>query len=247
MPVRLVEWNVSMALHRKAHLLAELAPTLAVLPETAHPQKTQAILESIGATRSPTSVQWIGSEKNKNKGLSVVAFDGWDLRLDDSYDKGYEWVLPVHVIGPRRMRLLAVWDMGNRGKGHASAREMGACRASLNQYAEFLAGDGDPVVISGDFNCSVYWDKPEKVWKFGDFMDNLESRGFVSAYHLMRECGRGVEPEPTLWWRKKVESSYHIDYTFVRPADAIQAVDVGLHGDWLAHSDHAPMAVDLLL
>ena len=78
-------------------------------------------------------------------------------------------------------------------------------------------------------------------------MDEVDSRGFASAYHFDRKCGRGAEPDPTLWWRRNTESRYHIDYTFVRPADTIQAVDVGLHGDWLAHSDHAPMAVDLLL
>ena len=53
-------------------------------------------------------MQWIGA--NPNKGLSVVAFNGWDLRVADSYDEGYQWVLPVHVIGPRRIRLLAVWE-----------------------------------------------------------------------------------------------------------------------------------------
>ena len=99
--VRVVEWNVSMALQRKTHLLAKLAPTIAILPETAHRDRTRAALEAIGATMSSTSVQWVGA--NKNKGLSVVAFDGWDLRIDDSYDEGYQWVLPVHVIGPHRV------------------------------------------------------------------------------------------------------------------------------------------------
>jgi hypothetical protein len=247
MPVRLVEWNVSMALHRKAHLLAELAPTIAVLPETAHADKTRAILESVGATTSPTSVQWIGSEKNKNKGLSVVAFNGCDLRIDESYDSGYEWVMPVHVTGPRRIRLLAVWDMGNRGNGHDSARAVGSCRASLGHYSEFLDGAADLTVISGDFNNSVYWDTPEKEAKFGDFMDGLQTRGFVSAYHVKRECGRGAEPEPTLWWRRNIDKTFHIDYTFVRPGDAIQDVTIGKHEDWLAYSDHPPMTVDLRL
>lgn len=245
--VRVVEWNVSMALHRKAPFLAELAPSIAVLPETAHPDKTRAALEAVGATRSSTSVQWIGSEKNKNKGLSVVAFDGWDLRIDESYDAGYEWVMPVHVIGPSRIRLLAVWDMNVRGKGHDSARALGSCRASLSHYGEFLDGDADLTVISGDFNNSVRWDTPEKEAKFGDFMDDLESRGFASAYHLKSGCGRGEEPEHTLWWRKNVDASYHIDYTFVRPGDAIQDVTIGKHEDWLAYSDHPPMTVDLRL
>lgn len=243
--VRLVEWNVSMAVHRKTRLIADLRPSVAILPETAHPDRTRPALEAIGATKSPTAVQWIGARTRK--GLSVVAFNGWDLRFDASYDEGYQWVLPVHVIGPRQLRLLAVWDMGNRGTGHESARRLGACRASLSHYAEFLAGDADATLISGDFNNSVFWDYPEKDANFGDFMDELESLGFASAYHLDRKCGRGAEPDPTLWWRRNTKSRYHIDFTFVRPADAIQTVTVGTADDWITYSDHPPMVVDLRL
>lgn len=244
-PVRIVEWNVSMALHKKAHLLAGLAPSIAILPESTHPDKARPALEAIGATRSPTSIQWAGA--NRNKGLSVVAFDGWDLRLDDSYDEGYQWVLPVHAIGPRKIRLLAVWDMGNRGKGYESARQWGSCRASLTHYADFLAGDADAVVISGDFNKSVYWDTPQKKVKFGDFVGDLESRGFTSAYHRARKCEQGAEPDPTLWWMRDVNKPYHIDYTFVRPVDALLDVAVGSPEDWITYSDHPPMTVDLRL
>ena len=101
------------------------------------------------------------------------------------------------------------------------------------------------VVVSGDFNNSVYWDKPTKRAKFGDFMDQLESRGFVSAYHTHHGSERGAEPHPTLWWMKNADTTYHIDYTFVSRSDAIEAVAVGTHADWIVHSDHSPMTVDL--
>jgi hypothetical protein len=238
-PMRLVEWNVAMSLHNKAHLLADLKPTVAILPESAHPEKTSQALEDIGAT----SVQWVGS--NTSKGLSAVAFNGWELRIDDSYDPGYQWVMPLHLSGPRHLRMLAVWDFNHRGRGHAAARRLGACRASMDHYAEFLSGDADLVVISGDFNNSVYWDTPTKPAKFGDFMDEIEARGFVSAYHYDRQCERGAEPDPTLWWTRNVNKPYHIDYTFVSSPEAIDAVTVGSPYEWLAYSDHSPMTVDL--
>ncbi len=240
-PMRLVEWNVAMSLQTKTHLLKTLNPTIAVLPESACPEKTRPALDAIGAT----SVQWIGA--GANKGLSVVAFDGWELRVDESYDPGYQWVLPLHLSGPRDVRLLAVWDMNHRGKGHESARRLGACRASINHYADFLSGESDLVLISGDFNNSVYWDKPNNSVKFGDFMDQLEAQGFASAYHFDRGCDRGAEPDPTLWWMKNIETTYHIDYTFVSRPDAIESVAVGSHRDWLQHSDHPPMTVDLCI
>ncbi len=239
--VRLVEWNVAMSLHCKAHLLAKLNPTVAILPESANRDKTGSALKEIGAT----SVQWKGS--NPNKGLSVVAFDGWKLRIDESYDPGYQWVMPLHLSGPGYIRLLAVWDMRRLGKGHETARQFGACRASIEHYEGFLSGESDLTVISGDFNNSVCWDKPNKRNNFGDFMDQMKSRGFVSAYHFYHQCERGAEPDPTLWWTRNPEKRYHIDYTFVDRPEAIEAVTVGSHEDWLTHSDHSPMTVDLLI
>ncbi|KAA0098923.1 hypothetical protein CIW49_13685 [Mycolicibacterium sp. P1-18] len=44
---------------------------------------------------------------------------------------------------------------------------------------------------------------------------------------------------------KNVATTYHIDYTFVSRAEAVEAVTVGTHKEWLAHSDHGPMTVDL--
>lgn len=230
-----------MALQSKAHLLARLTPTVAVLPESANTASTRAALAAIGAT----SVQWIGG--NPNKGLLVAAFDGWQLAVDGSYDPGYQWVMPVHLTGPAHIRLLAVWDMNDRGSGHQSARQMGACRAAIPHYDEFLSGPADLVLISGDFNNSIYWDKPTKRAKFGDFMDQLEARGLVSAYHFHYGCGRGAEAHPTLWWMKNLSTTYHIDYTFVSRSDAIESVAMGEHADWIAHSDHSPMTVDILV
>lgn len=228
-----------MSLHTKTHLLAALAPDIAVLPESAHPDRVGDVLAAAGAT----SMQWIGA--SPTKGLLVAAFGDWTLRIDDTYDPGYQWVLPLHLDGPAQIRLLAVWDMNHRGHGHDSARRLGACRASMEHYAEFLSGPADLIVISGDFNNSVYWDKPGGAVKFGDFMDQLESRGFVSAYHHRHGCGRGAEPEPTLWWTRNVDKPYHVDYTFVSPAAAVRGVTMGAHADWLAYSDHSPMTVEL--
>lgn len=228
-----------MALHNKADLLASLHPTVAVLPESGHPDHTRKALESIGAT----SIEWIGG--NPHKGLSVVTFDGWRLRLDESYDPGYQWVMPVHVLGPIHIRLLAVWDMNHRGTGHDAALRLGACRASMDHYEAFLSGPADLALISGDFNNSVVWDRSSKRVRFGDFMDQLASRGFFSAYHHARRCPRGSEPEATLWWTRNADKPYHIDYTFVSRPEAVETVTVGTHTDWLAHSDHSPMTVDL--
>lgn len=157
----------------------------------------------------------------------------------------YQWVTPLHLDGPMRIRMLGVWDMNHRGHGHDSARRLGSCGASLTHYAEFLSGPVDLTVISGDFNNSAYWDKPGGAVRFGDFMDQLAAQGFASAYHQQHGCARGAEPHPTLWWTRNVDKPYHVDYTFVSPAAAVHAVTMGAHADWLPHSDHSPTTVDL--
>ena len=88
---------------------------------------------------------------------------------------------------------------------------------------------------------TVYWYKPCKAFKFSEFMDELENQGFVSAYHFDRGCQRGAEPKPTLWWMKKINTTYHIDYTFVSRPESIQSVALGSHEDWHSYSDHSPI------
>jgi endonuclease/exonuclease/phosphatase family metal-dependent hydrolase len=122
---------------------------------------------------------------------------------------------------------------------------LGACRASIEHYAEFLSGEADLSEISGDFNNSVFSDKPKGRTKLATSWTMMESRGFVSAYHVHHPCERGAEPHPILWWIRNIDKPYHIDYTFVSRPEAIAAVTVGSHADWLAHSDHSPMTVDL--
>ena len=115
----------------------------------------------------------------------------------------------------------------------------------MEHYEGFLSGDADVTVVSGDFNQSVHWDRPKGRRKFGDFMDQMESRGFVSAYHFHHGCERGAEPDPTLWWTRNIDKPYHINYTFVRPGEAIKAVTVGSPRIGLRIATTAPMTVDL--
>jgi endonuclease/exonuclease/phosphatase family metal-dependent hydrolase len=44
---------------------------------------------------------------------------------------------------------------------------------------------------------------------------------------------------------ENISTTYHIDYTFVSRPEAIEAVTMGLHADWIAHSDHSPMTIGL--
>lgn len=237
----LVEWNIAMAAHKKATALATLSPSIAVLPECADLDKSLPALGAIGATDG----LWAGSLVNK--GLGVFAFADWSLSLDESYDPGFPWLLPVHLTGPAHIRLLAVWDMHHRGNGQPEASRAGSARASVSHYAPFLTGDANVIIASGDFNNAVRWDRPRGTHKWADLVALYAELGLVSAYHHTRGCAQGEEPEPTHWWQRNPTKTYHIDYTFVSRPDLITGVSLGSHDTWIAHSDHSPMSVHLRL
>ena len=75
----------------------------------------------------------------------------------------------------------------------------------------------------------------------------LDRFGLESAYHHAHRVEMGQEPSGTLFFRRKADAAYHIDYCFL-PAtwrERIQEVTLGSAEKWIALSDHAPIAVDV--
>src|SRR5262249_5922669 len=93
--MRLVVWNCNMALHRKLDALLRLAPGVPVAPECAAPHLLLA--RKLALDHPPL---WIG--RNRHKGLAVLAFNGYALRLAEPYYPTLHWVAPVEVSGPQR-------------------------------------------------------------------------------------------------------------------------------------------------
>ncbi len=92
--MRLVAWNCNMALHRKLEALRSLQPDVAVLSECAKPE---LVAERAGLMGLDAESVWIGG--NKHKGLAVLAYNGYRLRLDDAYQASHRFIAPVRVDG----------------------------------------------------------------------------------------------------------------------------------------------------
>lgn len=241
--MRIVVWNCSMALHGKLAALRSLKPDIAVIPEAAAP----AIVRDHAGLLVPDHVVWVG--RHRRKGLMILAFGDWMVRLDPQYTDTLREIAPVHVDGPFPFRLLAVWAF-NRGDNFDEAGR-GPILRSLDHYRDFV--NSDRLVVAGDFNNNVLWDvKPKKPNnRHAHVVAALADRGLVSAYHHSRGIGQGNEPEPTLYWqtRRKDGRTYHIDYVFVPAtwADRLAAVTVGEFEPWVGAglSDHVPLIVDV--
>jgi len=243
--MRLVAWNCNMALHRKLDALRRLAPDIAILSECACPERLQArgALDEISS--DPV---WIGD--NPNKGLAVLAFNGYRLRLAPEFQPTLRHLAPVHITGPAVCNLLAVWAQNVSG-GNVRKRQAGPLRRGLTKYRRFLS-EG-PAIVAGDFNNNVIWHKPGYWINHGVSVEILESYGLVSTYHTCTGERQGEETLPTLYWRdrRKDGPTYHIDYLFLPQAwvDRIRGFSVGSFEEWCGSglSDHVPITVDVAL
>ena len=228
--MNLVIWNCDQALHRKADQLLELAPDIAIVPTAARQART--------LTPKTTSHLWVGAEKNK--GLGVYAFGGFEVELHASYDKRLQWVAPITVTGPRSFTLFAVWAQSDEARSPVAA--------ALEVYAGLVDQPALPLVVAGDFNTCARWDKREKTSIHADTVRERESTGLVSAYHHARGVGQGEEPEPTYWRDRAPEGQrFHVDYCFLPKewAAGDLSVSVGAYSPWIDDrwSDHVPLVV----
>ena len=235
-----------MALHRKLPALLALKPDVAVLSECASPER---LVERLGAGALGCEPVWIGA--NRDKGLAVLAFNGYRARLvDDLYRRSLRFIAPVRIEGPTSFNLLAVWAQ-NFSDGIRRKRQPGPLRLALTRDYRAFLGEG-PAIVAGDFNNNIFWDKPGYLINHAHAVALLENYGLVSAYHHARGEAQGAETEPTLYWRDRLKDgpTYHIDYIFLPRAWAadIREMSVGGFEPWCGAglSDHVPLVVDVL-
>jgi exodeoxyribonuclease-3 len=220
-----------MAAHKKVALLRRLKPDLAILPECAAPEVIVAKCPDF----TFTDAQW--QERSRHKGLGVFSFGNLRLTRSPDYDPRFAVFLPLEVKGRQRFNLLAVWALNFRvGSG-------GTMPDALHFYRRFLASA--EAVVAGDFNNSIFWDRPGKPTNFAGIAAVLSEFGLASAYHAVTGESFAQERQPTLWFLKRPYQGYHIDYCFMPRTWLARPVSVwvGQAKRWLAHSDHAPLVV----
>jgi exonuclease III len=222
-----------MAFRKKAAKLLEFIPDLAVIPECESPAKLKFLDTSI----EPKSQVWIG--ENHSKGIGIFSYSDLAIKLHESYDPRFRYVVPIQVSGEEEFSLIAVWAMDS--KEYPPQRYIGQVWLALQQYEHLLGGS---VLIAGDFNWNKIWDQSRNIaGNLTQMVEFLKSKGISSLYHQFFREGFGQETQATWYMYRKMEKPYHIDYCFGSSdfAERLHLLEVGKHETWHQWSDHAPI------
>lgn len=240
----LTVWNCNMAFHRKYREIAVLESDVLIVPECAN----QATLRTRGLAFAQESYVWVG--ENENKGLAVIVKSPYKITpLFEPDEVLPVWAMPVRITTPlgRHIDLIAVWSFWYRDKRNQTGNPV---VVALERFGKDL--DVKNLIVAGDFNNSVIWDRRQKTSNHRHTSDVLAKCGLTSIYHARGGHEYGREPEPTLFWRdRKIDGPrYHIDYIYAPAAWLGSGVNVqiGEHAAWVQSklSDHVPVTVNFV-
>lgn len=216
-----------------------LRPDVAIIPECSEPDRLAGL--DFG------SMLWTG--RNPNIGLAVFGFGAWQVTPAPWHESRLHDVLPAVVRGPAEFDVFGVFAQNHRAVDHVPEYKHLPQPAALIDVYRIAAERPRPLIVGGDFNNSVFWDKPRRQ-RFASMADRYRELGLVSLYHASTGEAFGQESSPTHWWRdRKAEGPrYHIDYIFLPEELAARStLHVGTFEESVTQggSDHAFLLADI--
>lgn len=221
-----------MGLDKKVDAFLSLRPDVAVVPECS--EKSAVALRQLGFNSL-----WFGS--NLHKGMAVISRQDWLLRALPQPEQ--KWIAPVEVDAPTPFKLITVWACRIGTK--RADNYIGQVYQALIAHSEWF--DGHPVVLAGDLNSNTIWDSRHKVINHSTVVKILADRGLVSGYHHHFGEAHGEESRPTMFFYRRCDRTFHLDYIFI-PREwlsNLRKVTVGTFRRWSKLSDHCPVVVEV--
>jgi exonuclease III len=232
--MKIVSWNCNGAFRKKYHFLDSLEADILVVQECEDPSRSEGVYRAWAQNHL-----WYG--KTKNKGIGIFAKTGIQLEKIEWPDDGLELFLPCRI--DNNFNMLAVCTKELKSSNFAY---IGQFWKYLQKHKAALAAG--KIIICGDFNSNVRWDKRRRSWNHSDVVRELNEIGISSLYHQVHAEIQGVETRPTFFLHRDRAKSYHIDYAFASSCfvSARQVTfEVGEMETWLPISDHLPIAFSL--
>ena len=221
--MKIVTWNCNLNLEKKFDLLQSLTPDIAIIQECEKLEENHF---------SNCKYFWCG--ENEKKGLGILVFNR-SAKLDNIHNDKLIYFLPVIADD---IKILGVWAYNHRAIKFGDNCS-GYTSDAINHYSNWLSFN-EKIIISGDFNNSVIWDKGNKENNFSNINSKLNSLGLKSSYHEYTNEKFGEESKGTLFHTKKQNKPYLIDYIYYKGMD-LNKVDIGQYDEWITLSDHMPV------
>lgn len=237
--MNLISWNCNMAFRRKWQHLLPYSPDILVIQECEHESKynPQEIIPDYN------QFLWIGN--NINKGVGIISFNDYHIKISDKYTDRFKYIIPIEVIKPDGtiFNLFALWAMSHKVRAKSY---VGQVWGALNHYTSILS---DNTVLIGDFNSNQIWDTERKKGNHSDCVKLLAGHNIESLYHRQTAELHGSESTPTIYLLKQMHKPYHLDYCFASQAliSNKTAIEIGDPAEWLTRSDHMPLFLTDLL
>ena len=219
-----------MNLVKKFELIEQYKPDIAIIQEC----------EKLDKSYFPNSEYWwIG--KDEKKGLGIIIFNK-SAKISNSYNENLIYFLPLQTDG---IKILGTWAYNHRAKQRFGDGFKGSVSDAINHYKDWLLQD-DKIMVSGDFNNSVLWDRGDNINNFKNINQKLNEFNFISAYHQTTKENFGEEKQSTLFHTKDKNKPYFIDYLYIKNI-IVNNFKIGDYEKWISFSDHMPLIVELLI
>lgn len=233
--MKIITWNCNMAFRKKAEFILALEPDILVIPECENLDK----LKFNPDIKPSSDSLWFG--ENANKGLGIFSYGNYKLNLLEIYNPEIKTIIPIQVTGGQYdFVLFAIWAYNNQDKGY---NYIGQVWKAIHYYESILKTQS--VILVGDFNSNVIWDKPRRESNHSSVVAKLSESNIFSVYHKHLQQIAGQESHPTFYLYRHQDKPYHLDYCFASLdlIEKIETVAIGTYEDWTLYSDHKPLSV----
>ena len=226
-----------MDFRKKAKFILAYKPGILIVPECEHPDK----LLFAPTISKPTDYLWFG--KNKHTGLGIFSYSDFKFKVQENHNQDIQLIIPITAYNEtQEFNLFAIWANNPKDKDGPYVEQIWK---AIHFYKDAIK-DANTILV-GDFNSNTIWDKKHRDSNHSNVVQVLAEKGIYSTYHNHFKDEQGAEEQPTLYMYKNKDKAYHIDYCFVSTdlLEKVSAVEVGQYDDWIKHSDHVPVIIDI--
>ena len=226
-----------MAFRKKAKFILTYKPDILIVPECEHPDK----LIFAPTIPKPTNIIWFG--KNQHKGLAIFSYSDFKFKVHENHNQDIQLIIPITAYNEtQEFNLFAIWANNPKDKDGPYVEQIWK---AIHFYKDAIKDTN--TILVGDFNSNTIWDKKHRESNHSNVVQVLAEKGIYSTYHNHFKDEQGAEEQPTLYMYRNKDKAYHIDYCFVSTdlLNKVSAVEVGQYDDWIKHSDHVPVIIDI--